>query len=195
MLRFGDGWVSLPPVEARITGALVDRFGAVVRPGRARPAGWPDGAPGRNALDVHVLRIRRRLAPLGLAIRTVRSRGYLLETVDVRCTSPQRRGNDRFVTPATMDALWVDKGAGRAGIGVEALRLTPSELSVLAVLADAGGRVVPQDRAGRGVPVWSACRPGAVSRRWWVSATPSAPTSSVNVRGRGWRLAMPATTS
>ncbi len=42
-------------------------------------SGWPDGAPGRNALDVHVLRMRRRLAPLGLVIRTVRSRGYLLE--------------------------------------------------------------------------------------------------------------------
>jgi DNA-binding response OmpR family regulator len=42
-------------------------------------AGWPDGAPGRNALDVHVLRLRRRLEPLGLVIRTVRSRGYVLE--------------------------------------------------------------------------------------------------------------------
>ena len=40
---------------------------------------WPDGAPTRNALDVHVLRLRRRLAPLGLEIRTVRSRGYLLQ--------------------------------------------------------------------------------------------------------------------
>jgi DNA-binding response OmpR family regulator len=30
-------------------------------------------------LDVHVVRLRRRIAPLGLAIRTVRSRGYLLE--------------------------------------------------------------------------------------------------------------------
>jgi DNA-binding response OmpR family regulator len=28
---------------------------------------------------VHVLRLRRRLAPVALAIRTVRSRGYLLE--------------------------------------------------------------------------------------------------------------------
>ena len=42
-------------------------------------AGWPEGAPGRNALDVHVLRLRRRLAEVRLAIRTARSRGYLLE--------------------------------------------------------------------------------------------------------------------
>ena len=52
---------------------------AVVSRDALARAGWPEGAPGRNALDVHVLRLRRRLAPLGLAIRTVRSRGYLLE--------------------------------------------------------------------------------------------------------------------
>ena len=74
------GWVPLPPVEARLTAALLDRFGAVVSRDALGRAGWPDGAPGRNALDVHVLRLRRRLAPLGLAIRTVRARGYLLET-------------------------------------------------------------------------------------------------------------------
>jgi DNA-binding response OmpR family regulator len=79
MLRFGEAWVSLPPVEARITSALVSRLGTVVRREELAEAGWPEGAPGRNALDVHVLRIRRRVAPLGLAIRTVRSRGYLLE--------------------------------------------------------------------------------------------------------------------
>lgn len=81
VLRYGGVWVPLPPVEARLTFALLHRFGAVVsREGLAR-AGWPEGAPGRNALDVHVLRLRRRIRPLGLAIRTVRSRGYLLEGV------------------------------------------------------------------------------------------------------------------
>jgi DNA-binding response OmpR family regulator len=79
VLRFGGGWVPLPPVEARLTGALIERCGAVVSRADLARAGWPDGSPGRNALDVHVLRLRRRLSPLGLAIRTVRSRGYLLE--------------------------------------------------------------------------------------------------------------------
>jgi DNA-binding response OmpR family regulator len=87
VVRMGDGWVALPPVEARLTGALLDRFGAVVGREALARAGWPDGAPGRNALDVHILRIRRRIAPLGLAIRTVRSRGYLLESVE-RLHSP-----------------------------------------------------------------------------------------------------------
>ena len=79
LLHFGGTWVSLPPVEARLTSALVERFGAVVGREALARAGWPDGAPGRNALDVHVLRLRRRLATVGLSIKTVRSRGYLLE--------------------------------------------------------------------------------------------------------------------
>jgi two-component system OmpR family response regulator len=71
VLRLGEGWVSLP--------VLLDRLGTVVSREALARAGWPDGAPGRNALDVHVLRLRRRLRPVGLVIRTVRSRGYLLE--------------------------------------------------------------------------------------------------------------------
>ena len=84
VLRRGDSWVSLPPVEARLTTALLERIGAVVSRDALARAGWPDGAPGRNALDVHVLRLRRRLRSVGLAIRTVRSRGYLLEVSDSR---------------------------------------------------------------------------------------------------------------
>ena len=79
VLRLGGSWVSLPPVEARLMAALLDRYGAVVSRDALARAGWPSGAPGRNALDVHMLRLRRRLGPLELAIRTVRSRGYLLE--------------------------------------------------------------------------------------------------------------------
>jgi two-component system, OmpR family, response regulator len=79
VLRMGRHWVSLPPVDHRLAAALVERFGAVVSRDALARAGWPGGAPARNALDVHVLRLRRRLEPVGLAIRTVRSRGYALE--------------------------------------------------------------------------------------------------------------------
>ena len=79
VLRVGQRWVSLPPVEARLTAALIERIGLVVSRDALARAGWPDGAPGRNALDVHVLRLRRRLRDVRLVIRTVRSRGYLLE--------------------------------------------------------------------------------------------------------------------
>lgn len=79
VLRFGTHWVALPPLEAKLTAALLERFGAVAGRDLLVRAGWPGTSPGRNALDVHVLRLRRRLTPLGLVIRTVRSRGYLLE--------------------------------------------------------------------------------------------------------------------
>ena len=80
VLRLADRWVALPPVEARLPSALLERFGAVVSRAALARSGWPQGAPRRNALDVHVVRLRRRLSPIGLAIRTIRSRGYLLES-------------------------------------------------------------------------------------------------------------------
>lgn len=92
VLRLDGRWVALPPVEARLTGALLDRFGAVVSRDALAKAGWPDGAPGRNALDVHMLRLRRRVASLALAIRTVRSRGYLLERVPAGDDTKEVRG-------------------------------------------------------------------------------------------------------
>jgi len=79
VLRRDGSWVALPPLEARLAEALLERLGAVTSRELLIRAGWPGGAPGRNALDVHVLRLRRRLTPVGLAIRTVRSRGYLME--------------------------------------------------------------------------------------------------------------------
>jgi len=79
VIRFADRSATLPPVETRLTRALLDRFGTVTSRDDLVAAGWPEGNPGRNALDVHVLRLRRRLEPVRLSIRTVRSRGYLLE--------------------------------------------------------------------------------------------------------------------
>jgi DNA-binding response OmpR family regulator len=82
LLHFGGRWVALSPVEAALADALVDRFGAVVgREALARSA-WRGGAPTRNALDVQMVRFRRRIESLGLEVRTVRSRGYLLQQTD-----------------------------------------------------------------------------------------------------------------
>ena len=71
--------VTVPPVEARLVAALVAGFGSVVSRQTLEAAGWPERTRGRNALDVHVLRLRRRLQPLGLVIRNVRNRGYVLQ--------------------------------------------------------------------------------------------------------------------
>jgi DNA-binding response OmpR family regulator len=79
LLRHRQRWVALSPVEAALAVTLVERFGAVVGRDTLARRAWPDGVLTRNALDVHVLRLRRRIAPLGLEIRTVRSRGYLMQ--------------------------------------------------------------------------------------------------------------------
>jgi two-component system OmpR family response regulator len=79
LLRHHDRWVSLSPVEQAFTAALLDRFGAVVPRDAVASRAWPDGAPSRNSLDALVMRLRRRLTPLGLEIRTVRSRGYVFQ--------------------------------------------------------------------------------------------------------------------
>lgn len=79
LLHHRDTWVSLSPVEQSLAAALLDRFGTVVTRESLAQRAWPAGLPTRNALDVHVLRLRRRISAIGLEIRTVRARGYLLQ--------------------------------------------------------------------------------------------------------------------
>lgn len=81
LLHCGGRWVALSPVEAGLAGVLVQRFGAVVGRDVLARSAWPAGAPTRNVLDVQMVRFRRRIEPLGLEVRTVRSRGYLLQQV------------------------------------------------------------------------------------------------------------------
>ncbi len=82
LLRYRGRWVTLSPVERALAAALVDRFGAVVGRDTLVRRAWPGGSPTRNALDVHMLRLRRRIGSLGLEVRTVRARGYLLQAME-----------------------------------------------------------------------------------------------------------------
>ena len=79
VVHYDGTLTTLSPVEARIVEPLVDRFKSVVSRSDLTRAVWGGVAPGRNALDVHVSRLRRRLELSGMQLRTVRSRGYLLE--------------------------------------------------------------------------------------------------------------------
>ena len=78
-LHVGPQWVALSPIECRLITALIERFGSVVSRAMLTRSGWPNGEPSRNQLDVHVLRLRRRVEPLGLSLRTLRARGYALD--------------------------------------------------------------------------------------------------------------------
>lgn len=79
LLVYGTNRVTLPPTEARILGRLIEGFGTVVSREELVDSAWPSAPSDRNVLDVHLVRLRRRIAISGLQIRTVRSRGLLLE--------------------------------------------------------------------------------------------------------------------
>lgn len=78
VLRFGGRRAMLSPTEAGLMRALLDAYESVV-PRERLVRAWPWETPSRNAVDLCVLRLRRRIAPLDLAIRTVWRKGYLLE--------------------------------------------------------------------------------------------------------------------
>ena len=84
LLRHRGKWVSLPAIDQRLVGVMLARYGSVAGRTALADAAWPDGAPSDNALDVHISRLRRRIAQIGLEIRTVRSRGYLLQPAERR---------------------------------------------------------------------------------------------------------------
>lgn len=79
ILRRGDEWVSLPPIEAEIVRALLATSGSVVSRAALQQAAWPGRETPPNTLDVHMARLRRRIAPLEVMVRTVRSRGYIID--------------------------------------------------------------------------------------------------------------------
>jgi DNA-binding response OmpR family regulator len=82
VLRVGSRIVVLPPIQARLAGALLERMNAVVGREALAKRAWPDGAPeGRNVLDVHMAKLRRLLVGTGIDIRTVHRRGYLMHLV------------------------------------------------------------------------------------------------------------------
>jgi hypothetical protein len=73
-----DVSVQLSPTEERLATALVAQFGHAVRDADLLASGWPDGGGNARSLRVQLSRMRRRLAPLGLEIRSARGAGHLL---------------------------------------------------------------------------------------------------------------------
>lgn len=80
LLHHGDRWVALSSIEARLIRALIDRFGSAVRREALIDATWPDDKVNPNILNVHMVKLRRRIECLGLTIHTLRGYGYLLDS-------------------------------------------------------------------------------------------------------------------
>ncbi|QYG91186.1 winged helix-turn-helix transcriptional regulator [Iamia sp. SCSIO 61187] len=83
IVRTADGeWAAIPPVEARLLAPLLDRADHVVHRADLLAAAWPQGGVNQRALDGRMKLLRRRVAPLGIKIHTVRGLGFLLEMGD-----------------------------------------------------------------------------------------------------------------
>jgi hypothetical protein len=76
-LRYRGHSLFLSPTDQRIAEVLIEHFGDVVEDGELLRAVWPRGC-GSQVLRVHISRLRRRAAPLGLTITCVRGTGYQL---------------------------------------------------------------------------------------------------------------------
>lgn len=74
-IAFRDQWVAVSNTEESILRPFVERYGEVVDThSLARRLDMTD-----NAMRVQMVRLRHRIGPIGLVLRTVRGRGYVLE--------------------------------------------------------------------------------------------------------------------
>lgn len=78
VLEHAGATVELSEIQVRLAAMLIERFGAVVSREELSSRAWPDFEASANNLDVTVGRLRRQVERVGLRMRTVRSRGYLL---------------------------------------------------------------------------------------------------------------------
>lgn len=79
IVHYGGTSVVLSSAQATITELLLGEQGRVVSRADLEAALWPDGAPGPKALDGVVFRLRRRLAGLGLVVRSAHGRGFSID--------------------------------------------------------------------------------------------------------------------
>jgi hypothetical protein len=79
-LRFGRHSITISTTQTELMRLLIDRFGKVVyRIEFMQRFATRTPALNRNSLDLHIMRLRRRLLPIDLSIRTVWGRGYMLD--------------------------------------------------------------------------------------------------------------------
>ncbi|HEX8779621.1 MAG TPA: helix-turn-helix domain-containing protein [Nocardioides sp.] len=78
VLAVGDARTFLPPVEARMMSALIERVGRLCTRRALEAAAWGAHPRGAGALSSRIFTLRSRITPLGLSIHTVRGEGYTL---------------------------------------------------------------------------------------------------------------------
>lgn len=80
MLYFKDSSVTLSSTQCEMVEPLISRYGQLVYRTELREILERSGSSSSsNALDLHVMRLRRRVQLVGLAVRNVWGRGFVLE--------------------------------------------------------------------------------------------------------------------
>lgn len=82
VVRRGTASVVLSVSQLIVVGALLADHGSVVPRDVLEALVWPGGAPGSKALDAVVFRLRRRLAGLGLVVRTAHGQGFAIDAYE-----------------------------------------------------------------------------------------------------------------
>ena len=73
---------SLSPTEERLAAVLLARFGELVSDDDLLAAGWDEAEASRGALRIHLTRLRRRIRPLDLEIKSRRGVGHVMRAAD-----------------------------------------------------------------------------------------------------------------
>ena len=76
-IRYRGRWAALSETEEALASVLGADFGEVVELGQLRVAGGRRLSDG--SIRVHLTRLRKRIAPIGLVVRVVRGHGYVLD--------------------------------------------------------------------------------------------------------------------
>ncbi|MEU4728496.1 winged helix-turn-helix domain-containing protein [Streptomyces sp. NPDC005409] len=82
ILYFKDSSVTLSLTQCEMLAPLVAQYGEIIYRTELREILEHSGSSSSsNALDLHVMRLRRRLQLVGLAVRNVWGRGFVLEPI------------------------------------------------------------------------------------------------------------------
>ena len=79
VVRFGGRWIALGAVEASIARVLIEHLGELVSRSTLETGAWGERSVRANTTDRQLHRLRRHLGDIGLALHTVRGKGYVLE--------------------------------------------------------------------------------------------------------------------
>ncbi|MBT9595217.1 MAG: winged helix-turn-helix domain-containing protein [Vitreoscilla sp.] len=151
----------LPPKERAVLALLLQRRPAVVSKEAFAGAAWPGGSMSDESLARSISRLRRTLAPWGLAIESVYGTGYRLES-EPAAAGHTRLSGATHASPATVEAylharqLAQQRTPAAIGRAIDLLRelsgrepgYTPARVALAEALAAAvGWGQLPTDAA------------------------------------------------